>query len=135
MITELKSKNELVAHIYDLNDIKENIFPTPANKAFQFGCSFEKNDRTIKTHIHKKNKRIINSTTEFIYVIKGSMFLKIYDENEIFLKEITLNENMALLQFCGGHSILIKKNTKYFELKQGPYKGRDYDKYDLNTND
>ena len=42
------------------NDVKENIFPTPANKAFQFGCSFEKNDRTIKTHINKKNKRIIN---------------------------------------------------------------------------
>jgi hypothetical protein len=131
MITELKSKDELVAHIYDLNELKENCFPTPADKTFQFGCSIEKNDRVIKTHIHKKNKRIINSTSEFIYVIEGSMFLKIYDENEIFINEVTLNKNMALLQFSGGHSINIKRNTKYFELKQGPYKGRDYDKYDL----
>ena len=38
---------------------------------------------------------------------------------------------MALLQFIGGHKIEIAPGTKYFEIKQGPYYGRDFDKYDV----
>ena len=38
---------------------------------------------------------------------------------------------MALLQFIGGHKIEIKSGTKYFEIKQGPYYGRDFDKFNV----
>tara|TARA_B100001769_G_scaffold275176_1_gene276074 strand:- start:1145 stop:1555 length:411 start_codon:yes stop_codon:yes gene_type:complete len=132
MLIEIFSKKELIAQVFNLNNINNSIFPTPEDKTFQFGCSHEKNDRLIKTHIHKENKRIINSTSEFIYVIDGKMKFKIYDRDEKFIDEIILKNNMALLQFSGGHQIKIKKNTKFFELKQGPYMGRNYDKYDLN---
>lgn len=131
MIENIFSEKELIAQKYNMNDINSTIFPTPESAVLQFGVGISKEEKILNPHIHKRVQRIIDTTSEFLYVISGEMIVDIYNEKEQFLKSIVLNDNECLLQFIGGHAITLKENTKYFEIKQGPYYGRDFDKYDL----
>lgn len=131
MIKELKSNGILVAQIYDMNKFEGVHFPTPETAAFQFGFGSILENKILVPHVHKRVNREIKTTSEFLYVIKGTMILDVIDEDEKFIDQVILNDNMAILQFIGGHKIEIKSGTRYFEIKQGPYYGRDYDKYNL----
>ncbi len=131
MIKELKRNGILIAQIYDMNKFEGVHFPTPETAAFQFGFGSILENKILAPHIHKRVKREIKTTSEFLYVIKGTMILDVIDEDEKFIEQVILSDNMAILQFIGGHKIEIKNGTKYFEIKQGPYYGRDYDKYNL----
>lgn len=119
----------LIAQIYDINLINETVFPTPGSNEMQFGVGLNKEKKTLKTHIHKRVKRQLKHTSEFLYVIQGYMKIDIYNEKEEIVKKIKLKPGMALLQFFGGHSIELGADTKYFEIKQGPYLGQNDDKY------
>lgn len=123
--------NKLIGQIYNVDKASETMFPTPEECTFQFGVGVVHTDKTLKTHVHKTALREIRTTSEFLYVVNGQMDIKILDEHARLIKEISLTRNMGLLQFYGGHAISLKKGTKYFELKQGPYMGRDYDKFDV----
>ena len=57
------------------------------------------------------------------------MIIEILSEDSTFIKKIELTDSQALLQFIGGHKISFDAGTKYFEIKQGPYLGRDADKF------
>ena len=127
MIKELKSNGILVAQIYDMNKFEGVHFPTPETAAFQFGFGSILENKILVPHVHKRVKREIKTTSEFLYVIKGTMILDVIDEDEKFIDQVILND-MAILQFI--NKIEIKSGTRY-EIKQGPYYGRDYDKYNL----
>lgn len=131
MVRDLKSKAILVAQVYDMSKMKGVTFPTPESATFQFGFGQISENKVLIPHIHKRVKREIETTSEFLYVIHGEMIIDVLDEDEKFLEQVILKENMALLQFVGGHKIEIKSGTKYFEIKQGPYYGRDFDKYNV----
>tara|TARA_Y100001958_G_C21174203_1_gene505358 strand:- start:184 stop:579 length:396 start_codon:yes stop_codon:yes gene_type:complete len=131
MVRDLISNGVLVAQVYDMNKMKGVTFPTRETETFQFGFGQINEDKVLIPHIHKRVKREIETTSEFLYVIKGQMIIDILDENESFIEQTILRDNMSLLQFVGGHKIEIKSGTKYFEIKQGPYYGRDFDKYNL----
>jgi hypothetical protein len=122
---------KLIAQVYSINDATQTQFPTPPEMTFQFGVGVNSEDKTYKTHIHKNATREIETTSEFLYVVNGQMDVDILNEDESLVEKISLTDNMALLQFFGGHAIRTKAGTKYFELKQGPYQGRDFDKYDV----
>ena len=130
MIKTFKNSNGLtVAYFFSLDTFKGNVFPTSADQPMQFGFSDNLVSRSIPKHIHKNIDRNISVTSEFIYVIKGKMKIKIFDEKGLYLSEIELSDNDALLQFIGGHSFEIDKGTRFFEIKQGPYLGQNADKY------
>ena len=131
MVRDLISKGVLVAQVYDMNKMNGVTFPTHETATFQFGFGQISEDKVLIPHIHKRVKREIETTSEFLYVIHGEMIIDVLDEEEKFLEQIILKNNMALLQFVGGHKIEIKSGTKYFEIKQGPYYGRDFDKYNV----
>lgn len=131
MVKDLIYKNVLVAQFFDINKMKGTIFPTPPSSTFQFGFGEITENKKLTPHIHKRVKREITTTSEFLYVIHGKMIIDVLDEDEKFVEQIILKNNMALLQYVGGHKIEIKSGTKYFELKQGPYLGRDFDKYNV----
>jgi hypothetical protein len=123
--------NLLLGQLYDLNNIDGVNFPSPKEMPFQFGYGKILSKKVLVPHIHKRVLREINSTSEFLFVLSGELIVDIYNENEEFVEEISITQNMGLLQFFGGHKITIKANTVYFELKQGPYFGRDFDKYEI----
>ncbi|NQY54187.1 MAG: hypothetical protein HRT42_11520 [Campylobacteraceae bacterium] len=134
MVKNIYSKDILIAQKYNLNDINSTNFPTPENATFQFGVGVVKEEKVLVPHIHKRVERTIDTTSEFLFVLSGEMLIDIYDEDELFIEKIVLQNNECLLQFIGGHAITLKENTKYFEIKQGPYYGHDFDKYELKAN-
>ena len=123
--------DKLIAQVYSLESATKTSFPTPEDVTFQFGVGVNSEDKVYKSHIHKIAKREIETTSEFLYVVDGVMEVDILDEDAKIIEKVELTNNMALLQFFGGHAIRTKAGTKYFELKQGPYFGRDFDKFDV----
>lgn len=131
MFYNIEFENRLLAQVYDMNHVETVEFPTPTNENFQFGFGYIVNEKVFTPHIHKSVKRELDKTSEFLYVVSGEIQIAIYDENAKFVQDIVLTSNMGLLQFIGGHRIVMKSNTKYFELKQGPYLGHDIDKIEM----
>lgn len=127
----LDSNKNLIAQVYELYQASESLFPTPDKETFQFGVGVINEDKVYRTHIHKRAERKVETTSEFLYVMNGEMQVDVLDEKHNLVEKVVLTDQMALLQFFGGHAIKVLKGTKYFELKQGPYKGRDFDKYDV----
>jgi len=131
MVKDLVSNDILIAQVFDLNAMNGVVFPTPVLASFQFGFGEILENKVLIPHIHKRVKREIDTTSEFLYVIYGEMIIDVLDEQERFLEKVVLKDNMALLQFVGGHRIELLSGTKYFEIKQGPYFGRNFDKYNV----
>jgi|SaaInlStandDraft_4_1057021.scaffolds.fasta_scaffold108483_1 hypothetical protein len=125
------NQGELIAQIYNIKEMNSSCFPTPEHFTFQFGYGQVSDEKELRPHIHKKLSRELTNTAEFIFVIDGSMFINVLDEGANEIASVTLKSDMCLLQHKGGHKISIAKNTRYFEIKQGPYFGNDRDKYFL----
>ncbi|MDG1707561.1 MAG: hypothetical protein P8H03_02310 [Emcibacteraceae bacterium] len=126
------SEGKVLVQIYDLNNIETTSFPTPENWSMQFGvgCA-ETNDKVFIPHVHKDASRKLQNTGEFIYVTKGRMEIFFLDQKGSKLKKVSLSKGMAFLQMEGGHAIKAIAGSNYFELKQGPYLGRNIDKFDV----
>ena len=120
--------NKLIAQKFIINEASESTFPTPDNCELQFGIGVVNEQKFFKPHIHKEAKRIIYNTSEFIYVVDGEMIIEILSPNEHLVDTLKIKKNEGFLQFFGGHKIMAKNNTRYFEIKQGPYNGQDFDK-------
>jgi hypothetical protein len=127
------TEGKVLIQIYNLNQITSTIFPTPENWSFQFGvgCAGSE-DKLFTPHVHKDASRGIQNTAEFIYVTEGSLEILFLDQTGNKLKKLTIQKGMAFLQMEGGHAIRATAGSKYFELKQGPYLGRNIDKFDVN---
>ena len=108
MVNDLISKGTLIAQVYDMNAMNGINFPTPESATFQFGFGQISENKVLIPHIHKRVKREIETTSEFLYVIHGEMIIDVLDEEERFIEKVILKDNMALLQFIGGHKIEIK---------------------------
>ena len=131
MIRDIIHNNTLIGQVYDLNLIEGVGFPTSSEQTFQFGFGLIGEDKVLVPHIHRRVERTVQTTSEFLYVINGLMTIEIYSEDEEYVETVTLNDNQALLQHIGGHKISFQKGTRYFEIKQGPYYGRKFDKYNI----
>ncbi len=114
--------NNLIAIIHrDANFNDGKIFYTDNDKDFQFGTfKLDKGDK-IEKHIHNSQKREIYKTSEAIVVLKGSLYIDLYDNDKNFVNAVTINTNDAILIFEGGHGIKVVEATKFIEFKQGPY--------------
>ena len=131
MVKEFYDGKQLIAQVYNLNNLSGSGFPTSTESSLQFGYRHVPVEVTIPAHIHKRVRRSLDNTSEFLFVLEGKMTIELYSESEKFLSKIELTNNMALLQFYGGHKIHLAAETKFFELKQGPYYDKGLDKYEL----
>ena len=121
--------SKLIGIFIDMDNFKESCFPTPDDQSLQLGLWFIEDEKVYEKHIHKQITRTIENTSEFIYVLKGKITIELYSSSNKFIKNVILESNQAFLQFIGGHKIVADSETKFFEIKQGPYMGRDADKF------
>ena len=128
VFSEIFDQNRLVVQIYDLNSKSEVNFPTPDTAEMQCGFGEVAKDVYIMPHIHNRVERLVVNTSEFILIIKGTMEVEFLSSRGHFIESRTLTSLQGFLQFEGGHKIKIFKGTRYIELKQGPYLGKDRDK-------
>ena len=92
-------KNNLLALVIRDNEIvKEKHFATENHYDFQLAAFNLKNKTVIERHIHNEQNRNIKTTSEVLVVLEGELRVEIF-----------------------GHGIDVKQDTKFIEVKQGPY--------------
>ena len=116
-----KENNLLGCHIVngDIPDGKN--FITDSNNSFQIGTFGLPENSFIENHVHKKYERKINITSEVLFVIKGKIKVNFFDDNFQLVNEVIVNQNETIAMFGGGHGIEVLEETKFIEIKQGPY--------------
>ncbi|PCK10097.1 MAG: hypothetical protein COA42_00435 [Alteromonadaceae bacterium] len=129
---KILSKNgETLAIVTNFDDHDTTAFLTDSQNEMQLGVGVLEAGHQFIPHMHKDVSRELTKTSEFIFVLHGALSIDVLDIDESVVETVVLNSNCALLQFFGGHDIRSDAQTKYFELKQGPYLGKDADKYEL----
>ena len=123
MIENVKYKKKLFAIIVrgKYRSKKGVQFFTPNNATQQFGYMKYNKGYDIKPHKHNKRLTNIISTTEVILLLKGSLRVDFYSQNEKYLFSKILNAKDIILLINGGHGFKVIKDVEMIEVKQGPY--------------
>ena len=124
----LSDEGEVIALIIKKQGVESINFITPENFPFQLGISKYKKDSTIKPHIHKKIKRVIEITQEVVYIEDGKVLINFYDNDGKSISSETLESGDLVFFARGGHGFKIIEDTKIIEVKQGPYFGVEAEK-------
>jgi cupin fold WbuC family metalloprotein len=112
----------LLATVIRLEDISEGKnFITDNASEFQLASFNLEKDTVIENHYHPEQKRLLYRTSEVLVVIDGEMEVQIYDNNLDHVTNILLKSGDTIALIDGGHGITFNTNTKFVEVKQGPY--------------
>jgi cupin fold WbuC family metalloprotein len=103
-------------------------FYTSKEDPLQVGKITHKKGIKIRPHIHKKNKRIIESVHEVLYIQRGKIKALFYDERGAKIEECPLCEGDTVVLMEGGHGFEILEDCQILEIKQGPYVDKAEDK-------
>lgn len=129
-------------YIYDKKNnplalvIRKNYFPKSINFVtsetdnLQIATMKDRSNQSSKPHSHRKVSRRIKGTTEVLIVVKGRIEVKVFDHQSNFVESILLKKMDMMYLISGGHSVQFKRNSRVYEIKQGPYLGKK-DKYFL----
>ena len=124
LIYSKKNKKKILGAIFKYKNIskkRNNI--SPINQYIQASTQKLKKNSIIKSHIHLTNKRTTFSTQEIWIVLRGKLSVKIFDIDKKQIKSFFLNKGDMYILFKGGHSFkVLKDNTDFYEIKNGPYK-------------
>ena len=103
-------KNNDTKNFYTSNDLDIQV------------ASFNLNSQdVIERHFHYSQNRKITTTSEVIYLQTGKIEVEIYDTNKQFVQNLLVEEEMIIILLQGAHAINILENSKFIEVKQGPY--------------
>ena len=110
--------------VRNISSAKNNFFLDNKLDYFQIGYQNLKNQTRLKSHRHKKRNSQIKKTDEIIYMISGKMKVFFYDDlNNLFSYKIIKKDDLIYLKYWGHGFKILSNDTKFFEVKQGPYKG------------
>lgn len=130
-VEDVYSDNKLIAAVYRKNiPVEEIKFLTNDENLFQVGIHNRKIGISLSPHIHKIKKPIvINSIQEILYVVKGKIRVTLYNDEGKVIKRKILTNGDSILFISGGHGVDFIKNSRIFEVKQGPYAGVTHAKF------
>ena len=86
-------------------------------------------DKRILAHTHNDVPRTVTRTHETLYVRKGRIEARIYDEARALVETLEAGEGDILTLMGGGHGYtILEDGTQVLEVKNGPYVGADMDR-------
>lgn len=115
----------------------------PADTAWNDGLNFfsENNEfvqvgtwqypagKELLAHAHNEVKREVPWTQEVLYIRKGSILAKIYNNQDELIQEITAVAGDIMILLTGGHGYqILEDGTQVLEVKNGPYVGAEQDR-------
>jgi quercetin dioxygenase-like cupin family protein len=103
-------------------------FLTEQTMPLQVGLMERKAGYVVQPHTHPPVERTLHSTPEFLYVESGQILVKVFDESWALLEERAIGAGDFLLLLAGGHSMEIREDARFMEVKQGPFAGPGKDK-------
>lgn len=104
-------------------------FVTEDNLALQLGVHIQDKGFEVKPHKHTQFEELRNlDVQEIFYVEKGKISVGLYDNHG---KKITDVEGVEgdTMMINTGHSLSCLEDSKFIEIKQGPYRGKKEKKY------
>jgi hypothetical protein len=87
----------------------------------QFASMNHSTGHEISRHFHPKQERNILNTTEILVLLEGEVEATFYDNNLNFIANHTLATGDVLILLSGGHGFNVKREARFFEIKQGPF--------------
>ena len=115
-------KNNLLSIVIKKDDIVSGKnFETKNDQEFQLASFGLDSGTKIEKHYHPNQKREIVSTSEVLVLIEGSMLVDIYDTELNFVTNVELFSGDTIALLDGGHGITFLENSKFIEVKQGPF--------------
>ena len=125
----------LLHQINRLDDIPKGKMQISEPKEFLQICTMDlQKNETINAHKHlwKKGEASVITQESWI-VIRGSIKGTFYDTDDQILAEEILHPGDCAITYQGGHSLTnLEEDTVFYEIKTGPYQGREVDKQDIN---
>ena len=122
----ISDNNNVLAYLVHNNENPEKTtFITTPDLNFQAGFVIYPDGSEIPRHSHHPVHRIIQGTSEVIFVRDGSCTVDIYNNNKELIASRPMEKGDIVMFFSGGHGFRITKKTVLFEIKQGPYPGTD----------
>lgn len=86
----------------------------------------------FQPHQHHVEPRVAEKTQEVLIVTNGAMQADIYNYNKELVESFTLHAGDVLVLLDGGHGFqILKENTRFLEIKNGPYPGPEKDRFRL----
>jgi hypothetical protein len=124
---------KLISSIISIDEIGSYRTDISPNTEFlQVSARKLNGDVFVKAHKHKSILRQITITQEAWVIIKGKIRAMIYDIDKNFLQEVIITDGGCIVLYNGGHSLTpLEDNTIFYEIKNGPYYGYEYDKEDI----
>jgi len=124
-----KQKKILIAKIFFFKNLKEKRNDIcPCNEFIQLSTQVLDKGREIKAHSHLNVCRSSNITQEIWLVFRGKIEVSIFDLNNKIIRKVKLQTGDCLVLFRGGHGFKnLSKRTIFYEIKTGPYFGKDKD--------
>ncbi len=124
----VKSNKKTIAIIIRNNIAVKGVkFFSPKDYPFQIGFHNRPEKTVLKPHKHPAHNFFIKSSQEVLYILRGKIRVDLYDNGnkKKLLCRKTLKDGDSILFVSGGHGVTFLKDSKIFEVKQGPYVGDD----------
>ena len=108
---------------FNFDNAKESKnFITDHTDPFQVGVFNLKKNENIERHVHNEIEREVKTTSEALIVLNGKIKVSFYDQSNLELVDhVIVVGGELLLMLNGGHSLEILEDSKFLEVKQGPY--------------
>ena len=108
---------------FNFDNAKESKnFITDHSDPFQVGVFNLKKNENIERHVHNEIEREVKTTSEALIVLNGKIKVSFYDQSNLELVDhVIVVGGELLLMLNGGHSLEILEDSKFLEVKQGPY--------------
>ncbi len=126
---EIIHKGKTLAVVFSKNLPAEGVrFLTPTHYPLQIGLIDHPNGKNVGLHIHKDMRYKVNTTQEFLYIVKGKVEISLATKQWKIIEKFPLSAGDFILFVSGAHGVDIKKGARLIEVKQGPYPGDMYAK-------
>ena len=96
--------------------------------SIQLGVSSYKKGHLIQPHVHLQREIKLNRIQEVVHVDSGRTKVTLYDLNRQKLDVVELGAGDTIFFVDGGHGFEFMEDTKFIEVKQGPYANKEKDK-------
>ena len=130
-MNEYKNDDGDVLHcVYKLNDCNDSRCDfTSTDKYLQGAIMRMDNGKSYPSHRHIRCDRNTDMTHEACVVIRGSIKVDYYDEENNHIGTEILESGDCTMTFAGGHKFTcLCDDTLMYEFKNGPYFGVNADK-------
>ena len=122
MYTKIEFLNILYAIVIPFDTQFSGVeFITDELQEFQIGIMKRDDSNDVPKHRHLDQKREILKTSESLIILDGSLSISLWNNDNIFIKTLTINRPSLVTLFTGYHRIIFNSETKLIEIKQGPY--------------